>query len=406
MCTHGCPAVAVLLVILTLPGRISAGDADHESREIKALVQDLEDKDWKTRSKALGALSKRVEASKGRGTSAFSAAVEPLMSMIGWGGIARRDANIAADTLTRIGKPAVPKLVEGLSSPEARLRRACAEILTAIRPERPALIELLVPLIPDKDRDVRRACFRCLGSLGKDAREAAPFLERALGDPAPSNDIVCLMALIQITGQRDPYAAKIAAFLKHADPLARQAAASALGECDPPAKGLWRDLSVCLEDSNAQVRLNAASSLGAIGTRSPEVVSALIHMLEHDKSREVRRTAASSLGKIGTKAQAAIPALAKVLKEAHVESQGNRTGWWVAARSVGRIGGPDAVPVLTEALNNGDPDIRLAAARALGDLGALSRPALPALKQCVNDRFAGGAASEAIRKIRDAINKR
>ena len=77
-------------------------------------------------------------------------------------------------------------------------------------------------------------------------------------------------------------------------------------------------------------------------------------------------------------------------------------GWWVAADSIGKIGGPDAVPALVEALENKDDDIRLTASRQLGDLGGAATSAAEALNKVrLTDprELNRKAAAEALKKI-------
>src|SRR4029079_13771106 len=115
------------------------------------------------------------------------------------------------------------------------------------------------------------------------------------------------------------------------------------------------------------IRIGAANALGDVGATSPETVAALIGILKDDSKREARRVAASSLGKIGPKAKDAIPALRASLK-----GDGER-GWWVAADALGKIGGPEVVPILAEALTNPDEGIRRTAIRWLGNLGVAAK---------------------------------
>lgn len=80
----------------------------------------------------------------------------------------------------------------------------------------------------------------------------------------------------------------------------------------------------------------------------------------------------------------------------------------MAAEALGKIGGADVVPILTEALTNPDGDIRLTSMRALGDLGTKAIPALIALEKARQaDPREGNrvAAAEALRKIARAIPK-
>ena len=105
----------------------------------------------------------------------------------------------------------------------------------------------------------------------------------------------------------------------------------------------------------------------------------------------------------GPTANAAIPALRAAL------NGDEKGGWWVAAEALGNIGGADVVPILTEALTNPDGDIRVTSMRALGNLGAIAKPALIALEKAHQDDPRESnrvAAAEALQKIERAIPKK
>jgi len=340
---------------------------DERPRDISSLVKDIQSKDWERSSKAICSLWRMIQANKGKDMTRFSPVIEPLMLMIGWGGIAREKSTMAAKILAMIGKPALPSLLAATVASESRLRWASAKILTAMRPMEPTASSALIPLISDKDPYVRRVSFECLGRLGEDAKEAIPFLKRAVNDSVPSNRMYCHRALTQITGEENPHVDHIASYLMDDEPENRRLAATLLKYYGPLAKSSCQDLLRCVRDNDVQVRINAIAALGAVGVGSKEIISGLIEALESDKHREVRRAAASSLGEIGPRARKAVPALAKILREAHAppKSKGRRTGWWVAAHALGEIGGDEALSVLSKALKNADPDIRSSAARAI-----------------------------------------
>jgi len=101
-----------------------------------------------------------------------------------------------------------------------------------------------------------------------------------------------------------------------------------------------------------------------------------IHALK-DKHISVRSRAAYALGEIGADAGVAVPALIKILKDDEEARS------WVA-KSLGRIGKP-AVPVLIEALNNEEKEVRQAAVYALKIIGPDAKAAVPALIESLDD---------------------
>lgn len=82
----------------------------------------------------------------------------------------------AAAALGRIGKPAVPKLVEALKSSNPMLRHQAADTLARIGPSAADAVPALIDAMTDQDPLVRKACARALGQIGPDAADAVPML--------------------------------------------------------------------------------------------------------------------------------------------------------------------------------------------------------------------------------------
>ncbi len=213
------------------------------AQEITALVNDLNGKDWSAACAAIEKLQRWVIANDGKDMSRFVPTVAPLFTYIGGGGIARRWSKMAVDVLVRLGDTALPQLQEALTSPDARLRWACAEIVTSIKPPQPSAVSLLAPLLTDNDSYVRRIVIECLGRLGTAANDAVPQLQTAaIGDEVPTNRLYACEALIKITGETSAYLPTLVAYLDNPDADASQLAVILLGDCGPAAKEAWRSL--------------------------------------------------------------------------------------------------------------------------------------------------------------------
>jgi len=85
-------------------------------------------------------------------------------------------------TLIRIGEPAVPALVEMLSSDDARLRARAATTLWGMGSKGKAGVPALAAALADPDMEVRVASAMALEGMGPDAKEAMPALVHALKD--------------------------------------------------------------------------------------------------------------------------------------------------------------------------------------------------------------------------------
>lgn len=93
---------------------------------------------------------------------------------------------VAAAALGRIGRPAVPKLVEALESSNPALRQKAADTLARIGPAASDAVPALIKALRDTDPLVRKSAARALGQIGPDAEDAVPALIELLSD-ADSN---------------------------------------------------------------------------------------------------------------------------------------------------------------------------------------------------------------------------
>jgi HEAT repeat protein len=299
--------------------------------------------------------------------------------------------------MVRIGGQTAPSLRRRLDSHDAHDRRVAAELLSRVEPPGPGLTELLLPLLADKDHYVRRAAIQGLGAQGPAAKAAISDLEKESTDPNLPNRVITRVALIHIAGPSQERVGALADLLRLREPCdgAAAYAAAELGKLGRQAKSAAPQLLNAFEHPDAQVRVNAADALGQVGADPKKAVPALIGLLKDDPEREVRRSAAGALGEWGAAAVAAVPALRKALR-------GEGGGWWVAADAIGKIGGPDAVLALVEAMQSKDDDVRLTATKRLGDLGGAAASAVEALKKAQKDDSRESnrkAAATALKKI-------
>ena len=167
-------------------------------------------------------------------------------------------------------------------------------------------------------------------------------------------------------------------------------------------------LTPLLRDRDEFVRREAAYALGQ--TRSRVGVSQLVVALETDKSPAVRGAAAVALGQIGDTASA--PALAaslarrlpasgifsRITRRKVEEDEFVRRAVII---SLGQLGSRETVPVLISVLSNerAPDDLRREAARALGLIG--DPAAIPALRSVLvaRDPHLANIAFDALRKL-------
>jgi HEAT repeat protein len=166
----------------------------------------------------------------------------------------------------------------------------------------------------------------------------------------------------------------------------RLLAIHALGALGPDAGEAVPTLAdIMVKDGSRRVRIEAALALMKMCPASRAAVPALAQALT-DKEPLVRMDAAIALVRLGPEARPAVPALAQALRDGDNNTNAKKflfTIQEMAAVALGpaSAGTADGVPALREALAAADTDsMRIAAARALGAVGAEARPAAPQLR--------------------------
>ena len=95
------------------------------------------------------------------------------------------DKEIAAESLARIGPPAVPSLVQALQHRDPEVRREATRVLMRMGPDAKAAAPELTRLLDDEDEMVRKYAAKALGNIGPDAAVAVPALMLDLLQPSP-----------------------------------------------------------------------------------------------------------------------------------------------------------------------------------------------------------------------------
>lgn len=165
------------------------------------------------------------------------------------------------------------------------------------------------------------------------------------------------------------------------DPIAFGEAASALGKIGPDAGAAVPELIKCLGNTELGYdRCYVASALGGIG-KSPELaVPALQKMVASDDDNTLRRLSAMALGDFGPEAKQSVGVLIEAVKTGDPEMRA------AAARSIGQIGGADHdIPALVGLLSDEVDGARLGAVKALGRMGTEAVSGVPKLTDLLKD---------------------
>lgn len=257
-------------------------------------------------------------------------------------------ASEAAQALLRLGKDALPALLEALRSPDETLRARA----------RAVLIQL--------------------------GREATPLLISQLNTAPPLVQVQLCEVFVK-TQAREALPALIAA-LHHPDEAVRLQAAQAIGRLGDTS--ILPALLKVAQDASPEVRVAAVVALGYF----PQAVKPLCDLLRDDPKMVVRRAAARALG--GLRDPSSLPALLEALEDGF--------WWYEREREVEdllqaiAVFGPLAVEPLIQALNSRERAVRRLAAILLGRIG--DRRALEPLGLALYDLHfeVGDAAAEAL----------
>ncbi len=255
-------------------------------------------------------------------------AVEPLMRILEDQREYEYVRGGAAWALGGIGlpgaSPAVPLLIETLSSRHLSVRRNAPRALARLAPAARGAVPRLRELLADEDAQVRIEAAGALWVIDRQPEPLSLLREtirrggphgcaavRMLGRMEPVAETTAL--LVQTLGAPDDEVRGTAAWAlaqKGPDVLAalqaplaapdmptRQAAVEVLGYLGAPAVGLLRR---ALMDQAAEVRAAGARELGRLGPEARQAEPALIDALS-DRETEVRRAAAWALRRVRAK---------------------------------------------------------------------------------------------------------
>jgi HEAT repeat protein len=363
--------------------RLLAIDAPEASKAVPILVQELNDPNPETRSRAISALS----------------AIGPR-------------AQAALPSLIHTFVTAQRSIVTDESSLRGNLRASALSALCDLGPAGAPAVPLFLDGLKDQDSLVRWAAAAALGNLGPEARVAIPRLRSMMTDNQKLHDVYSVYARLEaadtfwkLTRRAEVVIPTIAEGLSDEHWYLREKAAHQLESMGAVAKEAvpalrkamaTRDAS-STPDVDVSTRIKIAKALWVIDGHPEAVLPLLTKALGHEHWA-VRQKAALVLGEIGHMARPALPALVKLLKDEDAESgAGYRYVRLAAAEALWRI---DAQPELTlptilSALRQEeDAGEWVQAANTLKFMGSNAKPALPDLiKTLSHDRLYDGCGT-------------
>jgi len=255
--------------------------------------------------------------------------------------------NRAVLALTKIGEPAVPELRKALGNKKASIRANAAWVLGNLGLIAKDAVPDLINALRDKSEWVKKKAADALEMIG--APEAAKVVEAARQELK----ILKEKRIQSLTRKLESEKASV-----------RLDAVAALHDSGPAAVPA---LIKALKDEDEEVRLDVVQALIFIGEPAKDIISALVETFLNDRNEKVRTWAASGLGshKFRSVANDVVPILIGALSDKN-ESTRIRVS---AILALGRLGNPDAIPVLSEKLSDENERVRCEAGKALKNIG-------------------------------------
>jgi HEAT repeat protein len=263
----------------------------------------------------------------------------------------------AYQILWRAGPDAIPYLAEGLKSTESGIREQAVSSLGNLKVADDKVVQSIVTLAKtDPHVAVRAAAFRALIHQGP--KYLSQVEEVFKGEKEPNNLASGLNAIGGLGVEGKPFVPFLIEGLKHPSVSIRINAANALAQLGPNGKEAIPALGKALQDEHLNVQ---HSALYALRNMTPESGPALVPGLK-SKDYNLRSQTLWAFVQYKLHPKEAIPALIGLLKDKDDQYLRQQ-----AAQALVNYGpeAKEAIPALTKALNDPNAAVRTYAKQAL-----------------------------------------
>ncbi len=257
--------------------------------------------------------------------------------------------------------------VTGLYGQESAANQVL-QIATTLHTARPELVAAL----SEKNMVARWTAARALGIIGPEARGAVPALAAALPTSEWYTQVMIAWALARMGPVAEAAVPALSEALRTSrDVWVKREVAAALGAIGPGAAPALPLLATALQDTNAFVRVAAASALYLVG-KDTRGLPLLIEALK-DPLIVGTRVAADAVAELGEGARPAVPALVAALQDpAPCARVAAARALWLTEKST------QGVPALLAAQGDPQTEVRTRAAETLRLIGAATNQTFPA----------------------------
>jgi HEAT repeat protein len=301
---------------------------------------------------------------------------EPAIPAVA-GALKRRDPaerTTLISFLTRFGAPAAPVLLQSLRKDEnPSVRVNAANGLGAIQPAHPATIAALIEAMKDPNEYVRTAAINALNQSGAQAKAAiGPLIQLSRLDSEALPRQRSLQALESIGRANKDSLPGLSDNFKVKDGDVRRLSIIALGEGELTPEEPLPLLALAMKDSDGNVRLQAVQVVSALVGKTASAVTVLRPALA-DPQKNVRAAAIEAMGGASASPEAAAITLEGPLKD---PDPGVRNA---TIDSLGRLG-PPAIPILIYGLLDAYSVVAARAEMTIIQMGPAAIPELEKVK--------------------------
>lgn len=397
------------------------GDGDERVRRKAAFaISRLKPADHEYRLTLINALREKNSEDAQTLAEMGAPAVPSLLDALG-----DKDAGSkAAYALSQVGKQTVPALMHCLIAEDPRTRQYAAQALGALGADAKDAIPLLLSLLKDKVGSVRLAVAESLDNIGYDRHYVSrqpvkppvlPNYPPQIAPPRiPLNEFARLVLTPELqealNDKNELVAGQILEILEFIAPVSKEAVSALVSAIknekysvrygaiykvrwiQPPAIEAIPTLIKYLKDTDKSIRRESMFTLASLGCKDKELASLLVAALD-DKYH--LSSVCIALSQIGLEGKAAIPGL---IQRLHYYWHSYEISSALASMA------PDSIPPLIKSLKHKNTKTRVGAAKALGEIGASAKLAIPALREAIKDSDSDvrDSAKEALNQIIEA----
>jgi HEAT repeat protein len=266
------------------------------------------------------------------------------------------------EALTHAGADALPALVACLNDPNSLARARAAEALAKMGS---TSIPALVTALRDEDPYVRAGAARAFLYMGPTGKEAVPVLIQTLHD---DQTFVRKMARGALGHMGEGAAPSLAKALQTKDPEFRYRLLEILKDLGPDASKAAPEIAATLRDENVPVQAMALMAFETMGPAGKVAIPELREIARHGRDPkvrpkpfdvEVRPRALDVLCRVDPDSPETLALLISAMQDVNLRYQ--------VVQELGKLGpkARTALPALFDALEDKDPEVRVAAADVL-----------------------------------------